>query len=218
VSVLLSVLWKDLVCEWRSRDRLAAMLVFALLVVLVFELALPGATAGPLGPGLLWIAWIFAALLGLGRAFALELENDALAGLALVPVDRGWIFLGKAAANAALLAPVQIVSALAFAAVADLDLAPVAARFAGVAALGTLGLCTVGTLFAAVAVRTTFREVLLPLLLLPLLLPVLVGAVRATAGLFSGAGAPADALRLLLVADGVYLVLSFVVFEYVLDE
>jgi heme exporter protein B len=221
VSAFLAVLWKDLTSEWRGRDRVAAMLVFALLVVLVFEFALPGAAAEPrraLAPGLLWIAWTFAALLGLGRAFALELENEALAGLALVPVDRGWIFLGKAAASAALLAAVQLVSAIAFAAVADLDLAPVAAPLAGIAALGGAGICSIGTLFAAVAVRTTYRELLLPLLLLPLLLPILVAAVRATGGLLAGEGAPDGALRLLLVADAVYLVLSFVVFEYVLDE
>jgi heme exporter protein B len=221
VSVLVSVLWKDLVTEWRSRDRVVAMLVFSLLVVLVFQFALPRQSAEHsrvLAPGLLWVAYAFAALLGLNRAFALELENEALSGLALVPVDRGWIFLGKAAANAALLLLVQVATAVVFAALMDLDLAPVAAPFLGVIALGALGMCSVGTVFGAVAVRTTYREVMLPLLLLPLLLPVLVGAVRATAGLLESGRVPFDALQLLLVSDGVYLIISFLVFEYVLDE
>lgn len=221
MNALFAVLWKDLLSEWRSRDRLTAMLVFSLLVVLVFQLVLPPQApeqARALAPGLLWIAWLFAALLGLNRAFALELENDALAGLALAPADRGWIFLGKAAASFALLAGVQLVTAVVFAAVADLPLAPVALPLAGVVALGSLGICSVGTLFAAVSVRTRYREVMLPLLLLPLLVPVLMSAVRASAGLLSGGSAPADAVRLLLVCDGVYGIISFLVFEWVLDE
>lgn len=221
MNVLLAVLWKDLLSEWRSRDRVVAMGVFALLVVLIFQFALPPrspAEARALAPGLLWIAYLFAALLGLNRAFSLELENDALAGLAMAPADRGWIFLGKAGANLALLVLVQVATAVIFAGVAGLDLGPVALPGLGVVVLGGLGLASVGTLFGAVSVRTRFREVMLPLLLVPLLLPVLVGAVRASAGLLAEGRAPADALRLLFAADAVYLVVSFVVFEYVLDE
>jgi heme exporter protein B len=166
----------------------------------------------------LWVAWIFASLFGLGRAFSLELENDALAGLALAPADRGWVFLGKAAASVIILAAVQAVTAAAFALVFELSLAPLALPLAGVALLGSLGLASVGTLFSAIAVRTRFREAMLPLLLLPLLVPVLSGAVRATAQLFAEGNLPADALRLLLVTDGVYLIVSFVVFDFVLDE
>ncbi len=221
MNVLWSVLWKDLITEWRSRDRVVAMAVFALLVVFLYQLALPAPGAGApdaVAPGLLWIAYAFAALLGLNRAFALELENDALAGLALAPVDRGWIFLGKALANTALLVPVQLVAGIVFAGARGLDLTGIAPSLFGVVVLGALGICSIGTLFGAVAVRTTYREVMLPLLLLPLLLPVLLGAVRATAGLFDDGEAPFSALQLLAVADAVYLILSFLVFEYVLDE
>jgi heme exporter protein B len=221
VNVLLAVLWKDLLTEWRSRERVVAMLIFSCLVVVVFHFSLPGgatARTAASAPGLLWVAYVFAAVLGLGRAFALELENDALSGIALVPVDRGWVFLGKAAANLALLAVVQAATALVFALVFDVDLAAVAAPLAGVVALGSLGLCSIGTLFAAVAVRTRFREVMLPLLLLPLLIPVLSGAVRATQALLETGNVPFEALQLLLVTDGVYLIASFVFFEFVLDE
>jgi heme exporter protein B len=221
VSVLLAVLWKDLLSEWRSRDRIAAMLVFSLLVVIVFHFSLPGgasASGQENAPGLLWIAYVFAALLGLNRAFAVELENDALSGIALVPTDRGWVFLGKAAANFAILGVVQGITAFAFALVFGVDWLAIAAPLAGVVALGSLGLCSVGTLFAAVAVRTRFREVMLPLLLLPLLVPVISGAVRATSALASTGSTPFEAVQLLLVTDAVYLVLSFLGFEYVLDE
>jgi heme exporter protein B len=169
-------------------------------------------------PGLLWVAWSFAGVLGLNRAFALELENEALSGLALAPVDRGFVFLGKALASFVLLLAVQLASAVAFALAFDLDLWPVAGRLAGVAALGAAGLCTVGTLFSAIAVRTQYREVMLPLLLLPLLVPVLLGAVRATNALLLEGTLPWPALQLLLVTDGVFAIVSFLTFEVVLDE
>jgi heme exporter protein B len=222
VRVVLAILWKDLVTEWRARDRLLAMLVFSLLVVVAFHFALPSGTAGEQiqanAGGLLWVAYIFAALLGLNRSFAQELENDALSGLALAPVDRGAVFVGKAAANVVLTGVVQAVVACAFAFVFDLDWTGQAPQLAGVVALGTLGLCSVGTLFSAMAVRTRFREVLLPILLLPALFPVLAGCVRGTSEVITAGAVPGDAVQLLVVVDGVYWVASYLVFEYVLDE
>jgi heme exporter protein B len=222
VSVFLAILWKDLVTEWRTRDRAIAMGLFAMLVVAIFEFALPegaGDRSRALAPALLWITYVFAALLGLGRAFAQELENDALSALALAPADRGWVFLGKAAANLLILGAVQALTAVAFALFFDLDWRPIALPLAGVVALGSLGLCSAGTLFGAVAVRTRLREVMLPLLLLPLLVPVISGAVRATGALLDGsATVPFEPIQLLIVTDAAYLVLGFVGFEYVLDE
>jgi heme exporter protein B len=221
VSVFWAILWKDLVTEWRSRDRAVAMALFAMLVVAVFQFALPGGTGEqtrPLAPALLWITYLFAALLGLGRAFALELENDALSALALVPTDRGWVFLGKAAATFAILAAVEALIAVVFALFFDVDWRPVALPLAGVVALGSLGVCAAGTLFGAIAVRTRFREVMLPLLLLPLLVPVISGAVRATGGLLETGSVPFEPIQLLIVADAAYLVLGFVGFEFVLDD
>ena len=221
MNALLAVLWKDLVSEWRSRDRLVAMAVFALLVVIVLYLAAPpgaGREARAHVPGLLWVAYLFAGVLGLNRAFATELENEALSLLALAPVERGFIFLGKALASFALLLAVQAATAVAFALAFDLDLWPVAGRLALVAALGAAGLCSVGTLFSAIAVRTQYREVMLPLLLLPLLVPVLLGAVRATNALLLEGTLPWPALQLLLVTDGVFAIISFLTFEVVLDE
>lgn len=220
MSVVLAVLWKDLVTEWRTRDRLVAMLLFSLLVVVIFHLSLPSVPGGaPVGlPGLLWVAYVFAAVLGLNRSFALELENEALSGLALVPVDRGFVFLGKAAANFVLLLLAQGLTAVAFALAFDVDLAAVAPALAGVVALGAFGLSGIGTLFAAISVRTRYREVMLPLLLLPLLVPVLVGSVQATAELLDSGRLPFAPVQLLLVTDAVFLIASFLGFEYVLDE
>lgn len=221
MSVVLAILWKDLVTEWRSRDRVVAMAVFSFLVVVVLHFALPAGDpeeARRLAPGLLWVAYVFAALLGLNRAFALELENEALAGLALAPADRGWVFLGKAAANFAILCAVQAATAVVFALAFAVDLAAVAPALAAVVALGALGICSVGTLFGAVSVRTRYREVMLPLLLLPLLVPVLLGAVDATAGLLETGTLRWRPIQLLVVIDAIFLLVSFTSFEYVLDE
>ena len=222
MRVALAILWKDLLSEWRSRDRVAAMLLFSLLVVVVFHFALPEGTGkGEVlanAPGLLWVAYIFAALLGLNRAFALELENDALSGLALAPVGGGWLFLGTAVANFALISLVELATAFAFALVFDLDLLSIAPQLAVVVALGTAGICGVGTLVSAMAVRTRFSEVLLPVLLLPTLIPVLVGAVRGTAAVLAGEGVPFEAIQLLIVIDCTYWIVSFLAFDYVLDE
>jgi heme exporter protein B len=221
MNTLLAILWKDLVSEWRSRDRIVAMALFSFLVVVVLHFALPGADPAEVrrvAPGLLWVAYVFAALLGLNRSFALELENDALSALAMAPADRGFVFLGKAAANFVLLAVVQFATAVVFGLAFALDLVPVAVPLAGVVALGSLGICSVGTLFSAVAVRTRYREVMLPLLILPLLVPVLLGAVSATASLLQGDRIPFATIQLLVVTDAVFLIVSFLGFEYVLDE
>lgn len=221
MNVMLAVLWKDLLSEWRSRDRIVSMLLFSLLVVIIFHFALPPLPpnqALALAPGLLWIATVFAALLGLNRAFALELENDALSGLALAPVDRGWIFLGKAVANVVLIVAVQLVTTGALGLAFGLPVLEQPAALLLLLVLGALGIAAAGTLFGAVAVRTRFRELVLPLLLLPLLVPVVVAAVRATAVLFQDGELAAAPIRLLWVADAVLWIASYLLFEFVLDE
>ncbi|MCH7598673.1 MAG: heme exporter protein CcmB [Myxococcales bacterium] len=221
MNVALAILWKDLLTEWRSRDRVIAMLLFSLLVVVVFHFALPSGTRAGVeenAAGLLWVAYVFAANIGLNRSFALELENDALSGLALAPGERGWIFVGKALANFCLIGIVQIATAFAFALAFDLNLLGIAPELAGIVALGSFGICTAGTLFSAMSVRTRLREVLLPILLLPALFPVLAGVVAGTHSLIVEGNVSFEVVQLLLVIDGIYLVVSFLGFEYILDE
>lgn len=221
MNVALAILWKDLVSEWRARDRVVAMLIFSILMAVVFHFALPGRRPEELQaltPGLLWTAYIFAALLGLNRSLALELENDALAGLALAPGNRGWIFLGKATANWILISLVQALTAGIFAVFYGVDLVPVLPGLAGVVGLGTVGICAAGTLLATMAVRTGFREVLLPVLLLPALFPILAGAVEGSLAAVRGGPIPFESVQLLIVVDGIYAVVAFLGFDYVLDE
>ncbi len=221
MNALLAVLWKDLLTELRSRDRAIAMLLFSMLMVVIFHFSLPGgATAATraYAPGLLWVAYVFAALLGLGRSFAIELENGAIEVLARAPVDRGWVLLGKTLANMLILGVVQAITALVFALFFEMNLLPVALPLAGVVALGSLGLCAVGTFFAAVAVRTRLREVMLPLLALPFYIPVLVAATRATNTLLETGSISFASIHFLLVTDGSYLIASFILSDFVLDE
>jgi heme exporter protein B len=221
VRVALAILRKDLLVEWRSRDRVVAMLIFSLLMAVVFWFALPDRRPddwAELVPGLLWTAFVFASLLGLNRSFAQELENDALAGLALAPGHRGFVFLGKAAASFLLIGFVEAVTAAVFGLLFAVDLLRPAPALAGVVALGSLGIATIGTLLAAMAVRTRFRELLLPILLLPALFPVLAGAIDATRAAVALRPLPFEALQLLLVVDGIYLVVGFLGFDYILEE
>lgn len=221
MNALLAVLWKDLLTEWRSRDRAIAMLLFSMLMVVIFHFSLPGGATTATrayAPGLLWVAYVFAALLGLGRSFAIELENDAIDGLARAPVDRGWVLLGKTIANLLILAFVQAITACVFALVFEMDLTPVALELAGVVALGSLGLCSVGTFFAAVAVRTRLREVMLPLLALPFYTPVLIAASRATTSLFETGSVSFEPIQFLIVTDASYVIASFILSDFVLDE
>jgi len=221
MRVALALVWKDLVCEWRSRDRVVAMAVFSLLVVVVFQFAWPAVPREDLpalAPGMLWIIYLFAALIGLGRTFTLELENDALTALALAPGTRGWIFLGKAAATGVLLAVVQALTAGVLALFFRLDWGPRAGALAAVVGLADLAIVGVGTLFSAMAVRSRFREVLLPVLLIPSLIPVLAAAAHATAATLGGAPLTLALVQPLVVLAGVYGILGFLLFDAVLDE
>ncbi|MAG33020.1 MAG: cytochrome C biogenesis protein [Deltaproteobacteria bacterium] len=216
-----ALLWKDLVSEWRSRDRLVAMVVFSFLVVVVFQFAWPKMRPEEmtrLAPGVLWVTYLFAAVIGLGRTFAMELENDAMTALALAPGTRGWIFLGKATATWILISAVQAITAFVFALFFRQDLWTGAAGIALVAGLANVAICSVGTLLSAMSVRSRFRDVLLPVLLIPTLIPVLAAATRATAGPLAGEAPPWAALQPLIVISGVYLVLCFLLFDFVLDE
>jgi heme exporter protein B len=221
MNVAWALLLKDLRAELRSRDRLIAMIVFSFLVIVVFQFAWPPMDSDEMlrfAPGVLWVTYVFAAIIGLGRTFAMELENDAMTALALAPGTRGWIFLGKAAATWILISVVQAMTALVFTLFFRVDLWEGAAASVLLVALANISICSVGTLLSAMSVRSRFRDVLLPVLLIPTLIPVLTAAVRGCTATFAGETVPFDALQLLIVIGGVYSILCFLLFEYVLDE
>lgn len=221
MNVALAVLFKDLATEWRSRDRVVAMTVFSFLIVVVFQFAWP--RMGPaeitrLAPGVLWVTYVFAAVIGLGRTFATELENEAMTALALAPGTRGWIFLGKAAATWVLITLVHAMTAVVFALFFHVDLTVGLAGTATIVAFANVAICSIGTLLSAMSVRSRFREVLLPVLLIPTLIPVLAAAVRGTTATLAGETLELVLLQPLIVIGGIYLILCFLLFDFVLDE
>ncbi len=200
---------KDLRLELRARDTLPAMLLFVLSVLVVFHFALPSDSGEDAAYGLLWVALVFTALLGLARAWIPEQEEGALDGLVLAPSDRSAIWLGKSLATLAFLGAAELVALPAFALLfASLDLA----ALAGVA-LASVGICTVGSLVAAMAAASRGREVILPLLFLPLAIPLVVGGVGS-----SVSAEPGTYLGFLGLYDAVFAILSWAAFEYVVTE
>ncbi|MBA2461908.1 MAG: heme exporter protein CcmB [Actinobacteria bacterium] len=200
---------KDLRLELRARDTLPAMLLFVVSTLVVFHFALPAGADELAAQGLLWVALIFTALLGLARAWAPERESGALEGLTLAPCDRSAIWLGKSAAVFVFLTAIEFVALPAFAAFfAPVDLSTVAGVL-----LANVGICAVGTLLAAMAAASRTRELILPLLFLPLAIPLVVGGV--------GAGISEEAprfLAFLALYDAVFAILCWASFEYVVSE
>jgi heme exporter protein B len=200
---------KDLRVELRARDTLPAMLLFVLSTLVVFHFALPEGTGDDAAYGLLWVAIVFTALLGLARAWVPEQEHGVLDGLVLAPSDRSAIWLGKTLATLAFLVAAQVVALPAFV----LFFAPLDVTALAGVLLADIGICAVGSLMAAMAAASRSRELLLPLLVLPLTIPLIVGGVGA-------AISPEGERYLLLLAlyDGVFAVLSWASFEYVVTE
>jgi heme exporter protein B len=215
------VLWKDLLTERRSKESLNALLFFSLLLLLLFEFAL-----GPdrerlraAMPGLLWLGFILAGLLGLGRSFTIEQANDCWEGLRLTPGDKSAIYLGKLSGNFVSMSAVEILLLLCFGFFYDIDLTPALLPLTVVMVLGTLGLASVGTLFAAMTAQVRARELLFPVLLLPVQAPLLLATVTVTQAVLAGhpLAEVGHWLTLLGVADLVYVVVGLLTFEFILD-
>jgi heme exporter protein B len=199
---------KDLLLELRGKELLPAMALFVLAMLVAFRFALTSEQEAA-SQGLLWVAIVFTALLGLGRAFVPEREQGILDALVLAPCDRSAIWLGKVLATMAFLLVVEAVALPAF----GLFFGGVSGATVAAVVLANVGICVVGTLLAAMAVAGRAREVLLPLLFLPLAIPVVVGGVGATV-----ADDPARYLAFLGLYDGVFAILAWATFEYVVVE
>jgi heme exporter protein B len=200
---------KDLLLELRARDTLPAMLIFVVATFVVFHFALPAGSSKVAASGLLWVAIVFTALLGLGRAFVPEREQRVLDGLVLAPCDRSAIWLAKSLATLTFLVAAEVVALPVFALFFH---GLRGSTIAGVA-LANIGICTVGTFVGAMAVVTRARDLLLPLLFLPLAIPIVIGGVGA-----SVVGDPGRYLAFLALYDAVFALLCWAAFEYVVVE
>jgi heme exporter protein B len=216
----LAIVRKDISAELHTKEMISAMLVFSLLALLIFSFALDlrGETAEAAAPGVLWATVAFTGTLGLSRSMAREQQSGCIDGLLLAPVDRTAIFFGKAVGNLLFMIIVETALLPLFSALFDVGL--IRPSILAVLILGTLGYASVGTLLAAIAVNTRAREVMLPILLLPLAVPVLIGAVRATGGLVEGAmlNEVSGWIRILVVYDLVIVAVSLLTFGYVVEE
>ena len=222
LKIIAAIFVKDLRVEWRNRETLASMCVFGILVVFLFNFAFePGREESlRLLPSLLWISFAFAGVLCFNRSFAVERENACLEGMAVAPVDPGLIFLGKMLANLLFLGIAECVIVFAVALWFNFTFLPSLKWFALITFLGTVGYVAVGTIFGAIAANTHMREVMLPVLQFPVAVPVFIAGIEATTGALKG-DPPSSYLgwvRLEAVIAVVFIVLSYLLFEYVLEE
>jgi heme exporter protein B len=216
---MLALMWKDLLLESRSRETVLSLFVLGVTILLVFNFALDvvPANVSRLAPGLLWIAIIFSAMLGLGRTFLIERENACMAGLLMAPLDRGALFIAKLAVNFLLIITFELLLLPVFVLLFDLELGGRMIALAAVLAGGTLGLAAVGTLFALAALGTRARELMLPILVLPLQIPLLIAAVKATSLVMAGAAVTELGPwgHLMAAFDILFVTVGWLAFEFV---
>ena len=217
----LAVLWKDLAIERRSKETLNALAFFSLLLLFIFQFSLGGdreRLAAAL-PGVLWLGFLLSGLLALGRSFLVERDNDCWEGLILAPGDKSAIFLGKLAGNLALMFTVETLLLMLFAVFFNVDIGRALGPLVVVIVLGTIGFAALGTLFAAMTAHVRARELLFPVLLLPVQVPVLLATVRATEAALAGEplAAVANWITLLVVADVIYVVAGVLTFDAILE-
>lgn len=215
-----ALLWKDVLLELRTKERVSSLFVLAFLIILVFIFALnPEQAQRPeIGAAVLWVALLFAGMLSLQRGFLIEQERGCLSGLLLTPIDASTLFLAKFLGNILFLTIVEII-------VTPIILLLLGSAWSSslltlplIELLGIIGFSSLGTLFSAIAVRTRAREVLLPVMLLPLLIPLLIASVKVTGALLAGEILPEVWLRVLLAFDVIFVVTGWLIFGQVVRE
>lgn len=215
-----AVLWKDIAAELRSRELVGAMLVFGFLVILIFNfaLSLDLRTRGSVTAGVLWVTFAFSGTLGLNRSMAIEKDRGCLDGLLLAPVDRSAIYFGKVLGNLLFMLIVEALVIPLYAVLYNVNL--FLPELALVILLGSIGYTVVGTLLSSMAVQARTRDILLPILLFPVVLPVLIAAVNASKGILQGFERSEIMvwLNILIVYDIIFTAVGFMAFDYVVEE
>ena len=217
-----AIIKKDIITELRTKELFSSMLVFALLVIVIFNFAF-GFSAELLdlaAPAMLWISFTFAGVLGLSRSFALEKEGNAIIGMLLTPTDRSLIYAGKMISNTLFVFIVGLLMVPMFILFFNYNFFSTLMPLIPVIFLGSVGFVSVGTLFSAMALNTKLREVMLPILLFPIIIPVIVSAVKLSEQVLDGNSlfAASFSLKLLVSFDLIFLTACAVIFEYVIDE
>jgi heme exporter protein B len=222
LNQIAAIVWKDFVTELKTRELLSAMFIFALLVILIFifSINLSIVKASEVGPGILWVAFLFAGTIGLNRSFMLEKENDCLMGLMLVPADRTAIYFGKLISNLIFLSIMELFILPLFMIFFNIDLLSHLGPLLVVVFLGTLGFCVLGTLLSSLSSNLKTREIMLPILLYPLLIPIIIAAVRMTGQILDGTEL-SDMMKwigLTASFDIIYIGVSIMTIDHILEE
>ena len=217
-----AILWKDLKVEIRTKELLTSMIAFSILLAAVFNfsLNLSNKIVTTVIPSILWVSFIFVGILGLSRSFSLEKENSAVVGILLSPTDRTTIFIGKFLSNFLFLSVIQLILLSVFILFFNLNVSGLIGKLIFIFFVGNIGFVAVGTLFSTMAVSTKLREVILPILLFPIVVPVIINSVRATSVILYGGGLGdiSQYLKILIAFDVVFLTLCAVIYEFVIDE
>jgi len=218
-AVTRAALMKDIRLEWRSKDSINAMLFFSLLVVVIFSFAFdPTAEESRrIAGGLIWVAFLFAAIVALNQTWARELRNQVLDAYRVSPAPANPLFLSKALGNFIFVAALELLMTPLFIAFYKLRALGAAWQLVPIGVLGTWALVVNGTFFAAISLRTRSREIMLPLLLFPLSIPALLGMVNATTAILTGEESARFWIALLLAYDVVFTTACWLLFETVLE-
>ena len=218
---LSSIIFKDIVIELRSKESISSMLLFGILVLVIFNFAFEpsGAETALIAPGTLWVAFSFAAILGLNRSLAIEMDNECLQGLLLAPISRGDLYLGKVSSNFAFMMIAELIVLPVFVVFNNLRFNLQFLEIAAIACLGTLGIAAIGTILSTISANTRMKEVMLPILQIPLTVPVVIASVEATSAVLTGETKEISSWLYLLGGFSiVYLTASYLVFDYVVEE
>lgn len=216
--------WKDLLMEFRTKQMLNSMVIFSLLIIVIFNYSFSNILFNikieDIAPGILWIAFTFAGMLGLSRSFSSEKEDGCLDGLRLCPVDPSTIYLGKVVSNLVIMFLIEAIIVPLFIVLFNFSDIKGLAGLIVIILLGTIGFILVGTLFSALTVNMRTREILLPVILFPIIIPLIMSAVMATQKVLSTGDlfTAIDEIKLLIVYDLVFFIAAQLVFEYVIED
>lgn len=213
-----SILWKELISEFRTKDILTSVLVFALLVIVIFSFAFEPQKIEMVASGILWVAFTFGGVIGLSRTFVPEKDKGSLEGLMLCPVSREVIYFGKMLGSLAFMLIVEVIVLPVFLVLFNLPI--FIPRLVLIVVLATIGFVCIGTLFSALAVNTRAREIMLPILFFPIVSPIIIAAVKSTALILAGGSwdSLSSWLGIMAAFDVIFLVVSSLVFGFVIEE
>ncbi|MFQ5751710.1 MAG: heme exporter protein CcmB, partial [bacterium] len=210
LSKIGAILWKDILSEFRTKEMILSMLVFSLMVAVIFNFSFPIASEfiREAAPGILWMTFIFASLLGMNRSFVYEVDKGCLQGLMLAPANRVVIYISKLLVNIIFIGLVEVIILPIFSIFFDFNIIDSFWPLLTIILLSTIGFAIIGTLFSAISVNTKTREVMLPILHFPVSIPIIISAVQATAAIFQGENWNMiwNFLKILIVFDIIFFI------------